>query len=120
VKVKESAEFDRVTAVKPYRLFQEDLTAQPARFVAKFDASMAAALSKHGGPAGARVFWSMWPGYLEEPSGQRLRRTLQKLEIPIEIEHSSGQASITDLQRLAEALHPQRVVPIHFVRRTSL
>ena len=113
VKVKESGEFDRVTAVKPYRVFEEELAARPAQFVTKFDASMVAPLSKHGGLAGARVFWSMWAGYLEEPSGQRLRRTLRDLDIPMQIEHSSGHASIADLRRLAGALNARWVVPIH-------
>ena len=38
---------------------------------------------------------------------------LEERGIPLTIEHTSGHASIADLQRLADALAPTRVVPIH-------
>jgi ribonuclease J len=60
----------------------------------------------------ARCIWSMWPGYLRESSGQRLRAWLARLGIPMVIHHASGHAFIADLQRLVSALAPARVVPI--------
>jgi ribonuclease J len=61
----------------------------------------------------AQIVWSMWPGYLQEPSGVRLRTWANGMEIPIKIHHASGHAFIPDLQRLVGALSPGRVVPIH-------
>lgn len=55
---------------------------------------------------------SLWAGYLEEPSGVRLKRFLAEHDIPLEVHHTSGHASVTDLQRLAAALTPKRIVPI--------
>jgi ribonuclease J len=63
--------------------------------------------------AGAEALWSMWPGYLERPSGIALRDRLAELGIPLTIAHASGHATVGDLERLVAALRPERVVPIH-------
>jgi ribonuclease J len=55
----------------------------------------------------------MWPGYLTEPSGDRLQALLERFGVPLVIEHTSGHASLADLQRLAKALDPESIVPIH-------
>jgi ribonuclease J len=61
----------------------------------------------------AQAVWSMWPGYLHEPSGVRLASLLGSRSIPLTIHHTSGHASIPDLQRLAQAMAPKALVPIH-------
>jgi ribonuclease J len=50
---------------------------------------------------------------LNDSSGARLQRFLADHGIPLVIKHTSGHASIPDLQRLACAISPHRVVPIH-------
>ena len=57
--------------------------------------------------------WSMWSGYLREGSGARTRQELAAAGIPLHQIHASGHATVTDLQRLAAALTPARIVPIH-------
>ncbi|HUS23015.1 MAG TPA: MBL fold metallo-hydrolase RNA specificity domain-containing protein [Aeromicrobium sp.] len=57
--------------------------------------------------------WSLWTGYLDEPSGVALQKFLAERDIPLTVHHTSGHASVKDLQRLATALEPARVVPIH-------
>lgn len=57
--------------------------------------------------------WSLWPGYLEEDSGRRLVEFLDTHGIPMVHHHTSGHASIADLKRLANAIDPARLVPIH-------
>jgi ribonuclease J len=63
--------------------------------------------------AGGVVIWSLWPGYLKEPSGERLRHALDDARVPLVLDHASGHAPVVDLQRLCEALKPDRLVPIH-------
>jgi ribonuclease J len=55
----------------------------------------------------------MWPGYLKEDKQKALLGFLKQRSIPLTIEHTSGHASIPDLQRLALAIAPKCVVPIH-------
>jgi ribonuclease J len=102
-----------VTAIKGHRVFEEDLARDPARWVVSFSMGMAVQLDAVGCLSGASALWSMWPGYLQGESGKRLTRFLEEREIPLAIEHTSGHASISDLQRLVASLSPTRVVPIH-------
>ena len=78
-----------------------------------FSMNSASALDKAGALEGASCIWSLWNGYLTEPSGVRLTRFLEDHKIPFVQQHTSGHASIADLQRLAKAISARRVVPIH-------
>lgn len=62
---------------------------------------------------GAVAIWSLWPGYLDEPSGARTARLLERGCVPLIRLHASGHASVTELQELAAAIAPARTVPIH-------
>jgi ribonuclease J len=70
-------------------------------------------LERAGCLDGASAIWSMWPGYLRNPSGERLQAFLKGQAIPLVIQHASGHATAVDLARLAQALAPTCVVPIH-------
>ncbi|MEX0988966.1 MAG: MBL fold metallo-hydrolase [Actinomycetota bacterium] len=112
-KVKEAGQFDRVDQIKSCRVFEEELAEDPSRWVVSFGMPMATRLDKVGCFTGAHLIWSMWPGYLKDDKQKPLLAFLEERGIPLTIEHTSGHASIHDLQRLAEALAPERVVPIH-------
>ena len=62
---------------------------------------------------GATVIWSQWKGYLEEGSGAQLKADCKARGIPFEIIHTSGHANVADLKRLAAAVGPMALVPIH-------
>lgn len=113
VRVKERGEFDRVAAVKPYRLFEGDLAEDPSKYVLLFSLSGASRLADAKALNGAKLFWSLWKGYLDGAGGQRLRAFLEQHDIPLALRHSSGHAYLPDLKRLAAAIAPGRVVPIH-------
>jgi len=110
--IKEQA-FERTDAVRSARIFPEEMAARRAELVMTFRMSMARELESATCFAGASAVWSMWPGYLREPSGKALSAFLDRHGIPLQIHHASGHAFIPDLQRLVEALAPQRLVPIH-------
>ena len=113
VRIKASRQFERLEDIDPYRMFPEHLAADPARYVLLFHRSEGDRLAAAGALHGATCTWSLWSGYLEEPSGQQLITFLDKEDIPLAHHHTSGHASVADLRRLADALHPDRVVPIH-------
>jgi ribonuclease J len=112
-KIKKAGAFERVDWIKPYRVFEEELAKDPSRWVVSFGWPMGKRLDTAGCLAGARLVWSMWPGYLEEDKQKAGLAFLEERGIPLTIAHTSGHASIPDLQRLATALAPARVVPIH-------
>jgi ribonuclease J len=113
IRVKQRGEFDRVKHLGKSRIYKEELSRQPGRFVLTFRASMMDEIERASCLAGAAAVWSMWAGYLESPAGMRLRAWLERLAIPLTLAHTSGHATVADLQRLVAAMHPERVVPIH-------
>ena len=105
--------FHRTDAVRAHRIYPEELRERRGELVMLFRGSMSRELEQAGCLDDATAVWSMWPGYLDNPSGQRLQAFLDRLAIPLVQHHSSGHASIPDLQRLVTAIDPKRLVPIH-------
>ena len=62
--------------------------------------------------------YSMWKGYLERNEAlKRLRQWTEEHGIPFIFLHTSGHARLSDLKRLAEALSPRVLIPIHSYHR---
>jgi len=112
IKVKASGEFHRTAAVRSHRVYEEDLAAMKSQLVLTFRGSMTGDLDRAACVAGATCIWSMWAGYLEQPSSERLLTWLTDRGIPVHRLHSSGHAPVRDLQRLATSLGG-RIVPMH-------
>jgi ribonuclease J len=113
VKVKNAGEFHRVEEVRPARVYANWLAANQTRLVTMFSVQSGPALAKAHCLDSAALIWSLWSGYLTESSGVRLRAFLDEHNIPLVEEHTSGHATVADLDRLAKALAPGRIVPIH-------
>ncbi len=102
-----------VDSYRGFRLWPEQLAEQAPRSVMLFRAWMLRDLERARALKGARVIWSQWEGYLTEGSGAKLKADCDARGIPFEIIHTSGHASIADLKRLAAAVAPKALVPIH-------
>lgn len=113
VLVKESRQFERVESIRGVRVFAEEIAADPGAFCLLMQPSTLRELVRSGCLTGATAVWSMWDGYLREASGERVRRELDEAGIPMRSVHASGHATVEDLRRLAAALDPARIVPIH-------
>ena len=65
----------------------------------------------------AAVIYSMWEGYLtpeHNPHGfQRMERLKNNPNIDFVSIHTSGHATVADLQNFAKAINPERLIPIH-------
>jgi ribonuclease J len=56
----------------------------------------------------------MWPGYFQTSKPlHKLRSYFEEKDVRIEYLHTGGHAKVQDLVRLAEALNPSTVIPIH-------
>ncbi|MDQ0375984.1 MBL fold metallo-hydrolase [Cellulomonas humilata] len=114
VRVMQSGEFHRTREVRGLRVFPEQIAAHPERYAIYTASSSIAELVTAGAlDDSGTVIWSMWSGYLKEPSGQRLRSMCATNGVAFEEHHTSGHATVTDLQRLADAFHARALVPIH-------
>jgi ribonuclease J len=113
VKILRSGQFERVWAIVRDRIYPEQLGREAARLVFSFRPSMIREVERAGGLERAEAIWSVWPGYLEDERMNDLRAFLDRHEIPMTVVHASGHATVADLVRLAEAVEPGRIVPIH-------
>lgn len=102
-----------VDAYKGRRIFPERLPEEARKSVMIVRPWMLADLEAIGALDGARAVWSQWDGYLAEETGQKFTTRCNDLGVPFEIIHTSGHADISTLKRLASAVNPQRLIPIH-------
>lgn len=96
-----------------HRVYPEHLKDLASSSVLLFRPSMVRDLEAAGCLDGSRLIYSLWPGYLEEERLGWFEEWLRQKGIRMEHCHTSGHASITDLKRLAEALQPETLVPVH-------
>lgn len=111
--VKRERLFDLLDPIRGNRIFPEGLAAEAARSVLLFRPSMMGDLERAGNLEGARLIYSLWGGYLEEERLAPFKDWLARHAIPLTSIHTSGHASVADLQRFAAALAPRMLVPIH-------
>ena len=113
VLVKESGEFERVNALARHRIYPDEIRERTGELVMVIQGSTLLELAGAECLNDARAIWSLWPGYLDQTSGRRTVRLLEEQGVPLIHLHSSGHAPVEDLQALAAAMAPKRVVPIH-------
>lgn len=58
---------------------------------------------------GAKIIYSMWEGYLTD----KFRDFVAQKKMSIEVIHTSGHATVSDLKAFASAINPKALVPIH-------
>jgi ribonuclease J len=108
-----SKRFDLLEPYKAARIYREHITEVADRTVMLFRPAMARDVEAANLWGNARAIWSQWDGYLKEGPGAKLKADLAARGVPLEIIHTSGHASIFDLKRFAEAIQPDRLIPIH-------
>ncbi len=105
----------RFDLVRPYydrRIYPEEITREAGSLVMTFRPVMCRDLEKAACLDGARLFYSLWPGYLDRGSGD-IRDWCKEHAVDFEIRHTSGHAGVSAMKRLVNALAPERLVPIH-------
>jgi len=117
--VKKSPEYFQDFVHELYRpenvITSEELTRDPGQYCIK--TSYVHGLFKEMPCTHATVIYSMWEGYLQQEHNPQGFKQYQQLQNNKNIQfvtiHTSGHAPVDDLKRLAEALHPKLIVPIH-------
>ena len=113
VHVKNNRLFDDLDRHKKNRIFDQHLPAMRGKSVMLFSPHMMRDFGVQGALDGARFTYSMWSGYLKEERCRRVIKWLKDKDVPWQFIHTSGHASVADLQRFAAALAPRKLVPIH-------
>jgi ribonuclease J len=108
-----SQQFELAKRYSAYRIFPEQLAGDAARSVMLFRPSMSRDLEKAACLNGARLIYSLWPGYLKREELRPFHDWLKIWSVRLVHCHTSGHASPRDLQRFAKAIAPKMLVPIH-------
>lgn len=112
-RIKRSKEFDLAAEYKPYRIFPEHLADAAKSSVMLFRPSIQIDVEQAGCLDGACLVYSMWDGYLKNEKMKPFLAWLNRRGIPMHKCHTSGHASVNDLQRFRAAFQDALVVPIH-------
>ena len=103
--VKRNQLFNLLEIYKKNRIFPEELREIAAHATLLFRPSMATDLEEAGCLDEAQLIYSLWEGYLKEASISPFLNWLDRHGIPMSQIHTSGHASISDLQRVARAIN---------------
>jgi len=100
-------------ACRSRKIEVEELRARAPELVvlARGNATLDRLLDHIPEPSTLQFIWSMWGGYLDDE--HRVVRATRSHGIPLHNVHSGGHATLADLERLARAVQPWALVPIH-------
>ena len=102
VLVKNNRMFDELGRHDSNRIYPENLPGLEGKAVMLFRTGMVHDRGLRAVLDGAALTYSMWEGYLKEESTRRVTGWLEEKGIPWQVLHTSGHASVQDLQRFAE------------------
>jgi len=105
--------FEIANRYKLDRIYPKQLAGVTSQSVMLFRPSMRLDLEKANCLDGACLVYSMWDGYLKDEKMKPFLSWLDGKGIPLHQVHTSGHASVKDLQRLRQAFINAVVVPIH-------
>ena len=112
--IKANERFDIIDRYRQHRIYRETMRTIIDRAVMLFRPAMVTDINLMPGAwTGARMIWSQWDGYLQTPANQAFQAKLVERGVSLESVHTSGHASIADLKRLADAMAPEALVPVH-------
>jgi ribonuclease J len=112
MKIVRDGRFDLVEPYRARRIYPSELRRRQGNLVMCFRNSIMHELTNAKCLGGARLIYSLWPGYLER-SEPDVRSWCSGNGIEFEVIHTSGHADAHDLHRLVEGINPWRLVPIH-------
>lgn len=103
-----------------HRVKRQDMTANPSAFLyfGKMSSFRKIEAFKREGEGKVNIIYSQWKGYLDGShsayfGSERIAAYRTDPEINFVYAHTSGHAPVEDLHRLAAALKPKTLVPIH-------
>ena len=62
---------------------------------------------------GAAFIYSLWEGYLQDDSLQKMMRFIKKKNMKFYQVHTNGHAEIATLKKVVKKLKPGKIIPIH-------
>lgn len=105
--------FDFAKSFSSSRIYPEQLQKLSSRSVMLFRPAMVQDLEKAECLDDASLIYSLWAGYLEKERLSWFHGWRKNNRIQLNHCHTSGHAPVADLQKLAQAMKPGKLIPIH-------
>jgi ribonuclease J len=102
-----------LTTFRNYRISKTEITQRKREIAMMARPSMVSDLARLGDLSDSTAVYSMWEGYMTEPSTQRLLDFLKDRGTKVLSVHTSGHAFIATLRKVVNTLRPKTLVPIH-------
>lgn len=99
--------------MSPARIGEEEIRADPSRFVMLFRPSMLERDLTSLLPEGTRCIYSRWSGYLDQPEWQSVKDALARTNGDLIEAHTSGHIHHSDIVDLVCRIKAKMVIPIH-------
>lgn len=104
---------DLLYRFKAFKITKKEISEAPQKMVMLVKSSMVSDLASIKGIDGATIMYSMWHGYLNEPSMKPLLNFSEKKNMRLVTIHTSGHAHIKTLKEVVQRLQPKTIIPIH-------
>jgi len=98
---------------KGYKITREEISNRSGEIMMMVRPSMLKDLELIKNMEEATFIYSLWEGYLEEDSLQKMMRFIKKKKMNFYQVHTSGHAEIDTLKKVVKKLKPGRIIPIH-------
>lgn len=113
LQIKKTGFFEALERHSTHRIYPEAIAKNPGSYTLIFRELWMRDLERANCLDDACLIHSQWDGYLNENRFLEIDAWRQVHNMPFHQVHTSGHASPTDLSRLAAALNPKMLVPIH-------
>ena len=98
---------------KDYKITKQEISDRSGEIMMMVRPSMLKDLSLIKNVEEATFIYSLWEGYLQDYSMQKMMRFIKKKNMKFYQVHTSGHAEINTLKKVVKKLKPGKIVPIH-------
>lgn len=112
-RITQQGEQELMYRYKGYKITREEISDRSGEIMMMVRPSMLKDLELIKNVEGATFIYSLWEGYLQDDSLQKMMRFIKKKNMKFYQVHTSGHAEIDTLKKVVNKLKPGKIIPIH-------
>lgn len=112
-RITQQGEQELMYRYKGYKITREEISDRSTEIMMMVRPSMLKDLESIKNIEGATFIYSLWEGYLQDDSLQKMMRFIKKKNMKFYRVHTSGHAEIDTLKKVVNKLKPGKIIPIH-------
>jgi ribonuclease J len=112
-RLRQEGKIELMTKFRDFRITKKEIAENRGSILMLVRPSMLFDLSRIRGIQSTTIIYSMWEGYLKEPSVEKFLAFVKKRNMKMTHLHTSGHADIDTLKIVADRLKPKQIIPMH-------